>query len=56
MGAHDVISLPDSYVFLRCADEGLGVADLSDSARYESAKTAMLKVINAIETQTEVNA
>lgn len=51
MGAHDVINLPESYVFLRCADEGLGVADLNDSPRYEDARTAMLKIINGIETK-----
>ncbi len=51
MGSHEVMTLPDSYVFLRCADEGIGVADLNDSARYEEARMSMLKIINAIETK-----
>ena len=49
MGEHEVMTLPDSYVFLRCADEGLGVADLNDSARYQPAKQSVLNIINEIE-------
>ena len=51
MGSHELMTLPDSYVFLRCADEGLGVADLNESYRYRAAKGSILKIINGIELQ-----
>jgi len=53
MGAHEVMTLPDSYVFLRCADEGLGVADLGESPRYQIAKNSILKIVNGIESKQE---
>lgn len=53
MGAHEVMLLPDSYVFLRCADEGLGVADLKETARYRDAKDSILKIISSIESKQE---
>ena len=49
MGANEVISLPNSYLFLRCADEGLGVVDLKQTARNKNVKNAMQKIINCLE-------
>lgn len=49
MGEHEVLTLPDSYVFLRCADEGIGIADLKDSPRYQKVRESMLKVVKSIE-------
>lgn len=51
MGAQEVMTLPDSYVFLRCADEGLGIADLKDSPRYADVRASMLKIMNGIESR-----
>lgn len=53
MGAHEVMLLPDSYVFLRCADEGLGVADLKETPRYKNARDALLQIISSIEARQE---
>lgn len=53
MGSHEIMTLPDSYVFLRCADEGLGIADLKESPRYQVARDAMLKIINGIELKND---
>lgn len=53
MGVSEIINLPDSYVFLRCADEGIGVADLNDSVRYQPIKEAMLKIIGRLEVPDE---
>lgn len=43
----DIIHLPDSYVFLRCADEGMGVVDLDPS------NPRIRKELNAIEILVE---
>jgi len=50
MSSQDLILLPDSYIFLRCADEGLGVADLKAYANYKMVITNMAKLIFMIET------
>jgi len=49
MGERELLVLPDSYLFLRCADEGIGIADLSDAPRYQKIKEAMLKIVKRIE-------
>ena len=49
MGEHELLILPDSYLFLRCADEGIGIADLSDSPRYKKVKDSMLQIVRSIE-------
>ena len=49
MSTEELILLPDSYIFLRCADEGLGVADLRAYSRYKQAIAGMAKLIYSIE-------
>ena len=49
MSSQDLILLPDSYIFLRCGDEGRGVADLKAYANYKLAITNMAKLIFMIE-------
>lgn len=49
MSRQELILLPDSYIFLRCADEGLGVADLRAYSRYKQAIAGMAKLIYSIE-------
>lgn len=49
MGRQDIILLPDSYIFLRCSDEGLGVADLESYARYKQAINSVAKLIFTLE-------
>ena len=49
MSKQELILLPDSYIFLRCSDEGLGVADLRAYARYKQAIAGMAKLIHTIE-------
>lgn len=49
MSREELILLPDSYIFLRCADEGLGVADLRAYSRYKQAIAGMAKLIYSLE-------
>lgn len=49
MSRQQLILLPDSYIFLRCADEGLGVADLRAYSRYKLAINGMAKLIYSLE-------
>ena len=49
MSKDELILLPDSYIFLRCADEGLGVADLRAYSRNKQAIAGMAKLIYSIE-------
>jgi len=51
MSQEELILLPDSYIFLRCADEGIGVADLRAYSRYKQAISGMAKLIHTIEEQ-----
>lgn len=45
----DIIHIPDSYVFLRCADEGSGVMDLEITPRNRSAIEAVENLVNRVE-------
>ena len=45
----ETIHLPDSYVFLRCADEGLGVADLEVNSRNRLEVRAMTNLVDLVE-------
>ena len=51
MSSQDLILLPDSYIFLRCAEEGIGVADLKSYSRYKQAINAMAKLIFLLESR-----
>lgn len=46
----DIIHLPDSYIFLRCADEGKGVLDLEQTARNKDVLEAVENLVEKIET------
>ena len=47
----DIIHLPDSYVFLRCADEGLGVIDLEPTnPRIRREFRAVEHLVETVET------
>ncbi|MBT5331229.1 MAG: ParA family protein [Porticoccaceae bacterium] len=47
----DIIHLPDSYVFLRCADEGLGVIDLEPgNPRIRREYRAVEHLVETVET------
>ena len=45
----DIIHLPDSYVFLRCADEGMGVLDLDPNPRIRREQQAVEHLIETVE-------
>ena len=45
----ETIHLPDSYVFLRCSDEGLGVVDLEVNSRNRREVLAMTHLVDLIE-------
>ncbi len=45
----EIIHLPDSYVFLRCADEGLGVVDLDPNSRIRREQQAVENLVETVE-------
>lgn len=45
----DIIHLPDSYVFLRCADEGMGILDLDPNPRIRREQKAAEHLIETVE-------
>ncbi len=49
----DVIHFPDSYIFLRCIDEGMGVMDLNPSYRYDEARKAVVTLVDKTEPKDE---
>lgn len=49
LGIDDVMHIPDSYVFLRCIDEGMGVIDIPPSHRYDAAQKAVAELVNKTE-------
>ncbi len=52
----DVVHIPDSYIFLRCIDEGIGVMDIPPSPRYAEAQNAVTDLIRKMEPEHEPSA
>jgi chromosome partitioning protein len=53
LGIEEVMHIPDSYIFLRSIDEGMGVVDMPDASRYSTAKQAIEELVKKTEPDHE---